>query len=87
MGVVEADLDTRELGVSEADPAAGEAGTTEVDATAVETGKAEVDHTPENWAPLKSPQSKTTPEKSKFKPRQDSAAYLFRCAVMTRMTV
>jgi hypothetical protein len=42
---------------------------------------------PENTAPLKLPPSKTTPEKSKFKPYQDTAAPSLRCAVMTRMTV
>ena len=42
---------------------------------------------PENLAPLKSPPSKTTPVKSKFRPCQDTAASALRCAVMTRMTV
>ena len=42
---------------------------------------------PENLARLKSPPSKMMPEKSKFRPCQDTASSSLRCAVMTRMTV
>ena len=48
-----------EHGAGEADPAAGE------------LSSAERTVPPENWAPLKSPPSKTTPVKSKSRPCQD----------------
>ena len=71
----------------------------EVDRAVGEPDEEEADKQPENWAPAKStippenrapsksPPSKTTPVKSRFKPSQDTAASLLRCAVMTRMTV
>jgi hypothetical protein len=58
-----------------------------VDRAAGERGAAEADRAAGELAPPKSPPSKTTPVKSKFRPHQEIAVVPFRWAVMTPMTV
>src|SRR5262249_56662447 len=74
-------------GVVEVGRPAGELGAAEGDLPPENLARPKVTVPPENSARLKSPPSKTTPVKSKFRPRHDISAVPFRWAVMTRMTV